>query len=302
MQLSKFRIVGRIVRRFVSTISNFPYDIKRWYKFGGWYDDGKIKTVTEYRALMVAHGVEKGLSYLSRDPARGGKRFNDMHQCLTSYSSQMDDDVVSILRDVEQQYLNKTKNGFRKTPPMNHGSVTMEADIQHKFFKNRRSQRSFSTTPITFRDIEKIVDLAKYTPSVCNRQTWKIYYSLDKEIVRRFLKFQSGNKPWAENLQSLLVVTVDQHAFFGGNERYQHYIEGGLISMQLLNAIHSEKLAACALNWSQFSAVDKKVRKEFNIEDNHSIIMCIALGHHDKEYIPCTSSRRETANFMKELK
>ena len=128
-----------------------------------------------------------------------------------------------------------------------------------------------------------------------------MYYSLNKSVIQKFLQYQAGNKPWSKGLTCLFVVTVDQRAFFGGNERYQHYIEGGLFSMQLINAIHALGLVSCPLNWSQFAKKDKEARKEFNIDPHHSIIMCIAVGNFSKQYKPCNSDRRPTDHFMTEL-
>ena len=298
----KVRIAARVTRRLLHYFRDFPYDLWRWLVYSGWFDIGTNSAITEYRGLMIAHGVEKGLSYSERTPGRGRQRFIDLKEFLDSYGDTVAPSVFTILDDVSAQYESTESN--RK--PINdrnlHANFCYSDAELDKFFKMRRSQREYDERPIELSQIRKIIDLARFTPSVCNRQSAKVYYSLDQKLIQKFLNYQSGNSPWSSKLSCLLVVTADQRAFFGSNERYQHYIDGGLFSMQIINAAHAMGLATCALNWSQHAHRDRKVRRIFNIENSHSIIMCIAIGNYTKRYQPCKSERKQIDHFLRELK
>ncbi|MCI5137819.1 MAG: hypothetical protein D3922_05260, partial [Candidatus Electrothrix sp. AR1] len=98
-----------------------------------------------------------------------------------------------------------------------------------------------------------------------------------------------------------IVVTIDLKAFFGGNEHYQHWIEGGLFSMSMMYAFHSLGVATCALNWSQFPEKDKALRKIVNIQPYHTIILMLAVGYPNQLNKVCCSARKSVDDIHSTL-
>ena len=83
------------------------------------------------------------------------------------------------------------------------------------------------------------------SPSACNRQAWHVYHSDSDEVKLAVLKEQSGNKGFGDKIPNLLIVASDLKAFMPAEERYQHWIDGGMFSMSLVYAFHSLGVASC---------------------------------------------------------
>jgi nitroreductase len=51
--------------------------------------------------------------------------------------------------------------------------------------KTRQSCRDFNGEKVTKEEIDKILEIAKLTPSACNSQPWKVYVALSSEKVKQ---------------------------------------------------------------------------------------------------------------------
>lgn len=167
-----------------------------------------------------------------------------------------------------------------------------------EFNRNRKSIRNFSQKPVSRETIFKSVEAAKYTPSVCNRQPWKIYYLDCNEKIANALRFQNGNSGFTDSIPGLIIVTSSIKYFPLSGERNQLWIDGGMFSMNLLLSLHASGLGACSLNWGNDSFIDKKAKESIGINNEDSIIMMIAVGHPDENYKVCVSQRKHTKNFI----
>jgi len=50
---------------------------------------------------------------------------------------------------------------------------------------NRKSTRSFHSTPVKEKDVTAIIEAARIAPSACNSQTWRFVTVIQKEIIRK---------------------------------------------------------------------------------------------------------------------
>jgi len=306
----------RHVYRVFSGISGFMYDITRFIRYSGWRSNMRDLEQRNYTMAMVYHGLEKSLSYKERNESSGWKNafeilrllrianktkmfgYHDkasMHvleQFISLPENLYKEDSAQIRKEIESY-------GIAKDNKM-YGSMEYSSDDYSKgvlkspedFFYSRYSLRQFKDEVVSDEVIQRAVRLAMKTPSVCNRQAWGIYHTSDMETKNVVLSYQQGNKPFGEHIPNLMVVATDLKAFFAGSEHYQHWIDGGLLSMSLLYAFHSLGLATCPLNWSQTPENDKKLRASVNIKPNHTVIMLIAIGYPDTNNKVCASGRR----------
>jgi nitroreductase len=168
------------------------------------------------------------------------------------------------------------------------------------FAPSRRSCRTFDPLrPVPHDLIDRAVKIAIHTPSVCNRQAWKVHAYHDRETIDRLLSFQNGNVGFGHRIPCLLVVTADLHCFDGVIERYQPWIDGGMFSMTLLFALHHFKVGAVPLNWSVEPAADQGLRKAAELSDSESVIMLVGVGYPtERMYIP-VSQRRSLSEVLK---
>ncbi|MGQ9370032.1 nitroreductase family protein [Azospirillum sp. ST 5-10] len=147
------------------------------------------------------------------------------------------------------------------------------------FFATRHSVRQFSGEEVAMETVARAVRMAQRTPSVCNRQAWKVHAFSEPAQKARVLSFQNGNRGFGDQASKLLVVTADLQHFTSVGERFQCWIDGGLFAMSLVYALHALGLGTCMLNWSVVKETDRAMRAAAGIPDNEVVIMMIAVGH-----------------------
>jgi len=170
-------------------------------------------------------------------------------------------------------------------------------DRPEDFFFSRFSLREFQPKSVEVGIVRRAISLAIKAPSVCNRQPWHIYHTDERVVIDAALKLQSGNSGFGHIVPNLAIITTDLKAFMPGNEHYQHWIEGGIISMSLIHAFHSLGVASCCLNWSQSPHNDVKLRKSISIKGEHTVIMMLAFGFPDRYNTVCMSARKPVTKF-----
>lgn len=305
----------RNVYRIIATFYGFLYDFKRFVLYSGWRENMNDINQRNYKSVMVYHGLEKSLSYQNRNPKSGWKNVYEVLNLLNiankskkiGYHDRVSKQVIEKFIELpeNQNYKNISKikkelKKFKFSSNEKHGVLDYSINEYKKgiledpetFFFTRYSLREFKNEIVDDETILRAIKLSTKTPSVCNRQGWHIYHTSDKVVKDSILKYQTGNKPFGENIPNLIVVTVDLKAFFAAEEHYQHWIDGGLLSMSIIYAFHSLGVATCALNWSQTPQYDKLLRKAVNIQSNHTVIMILAVGYPDKDNKVCVSPRR----------
>ncbi len=157
------------------------------------------------------------------------------------------------------------------------------------FARSRHSVRAYSGTNITDETINAVVDLARTTPTACNRQPNKTYVVGNKELILCIANMQGGGRGFAEKANKLFVVTSAVEAF-GSNEYHEVFKAGGMYVMNLLYALHAYQIGACPLMWSG-GKKDEQLRELLHVPDNEEIIMIIAAGYPTNEFSYVSSAR-----------
>lgn len=89
--------------------------------------------------------------------------------------------VIKLKNFLDKNFLIKKKGG------------TVISYFNKNFFK-RKSSRVFQNKIVNKKKIEKIISLAKNTPSQCNRQSTKIHIYQNTKLIRKILSIQGGGK------------------------------------------------------------------------------------------------------------
>lgn len=161
-----------------------------------------------------------------------------------------------------------------------------------EFVKQRFSIRQFSNEPVSDSAIRHAVELAKKSPSVCNRESGCVYVATSAAQKQALLALQNGNRGFGEQADRVLVITSRLDAFLTVGERYQCWIDGGLFAMSLIYALHAQGIGSCCLNWSVEPEADQAIRKVHGIPADHAIIMLLAIGNIPAELRVAQSPRR----------
>lgn len=279
----------------------------------------------EAMLILNYHGIEKGLLHQKIKPRFAKDRIQEMHKLLEDHEiikniliSQIFIGYKVAIEYYEfhkklnidiSDYFTKSQylfycNLIKKIDSHSFVSGVQKISFEEFYAKNdnfynfsnsRKSVRHFTGEKISIDKIKNIIKLANNSPSVCNRQASKVYLLEDKVRINECLKIQGGFNGFTDNVNQLLILTVDRKYFYTIGERYQFYIDGGIYLMNLLYALHFYKVAACPANWGKEYISDNQVRKFVNIPQEEQIICMIPIGIATEE-IAVTLSYRRTAD------
>ncbi|NTV70815.1 MAG: nitroreductase family protein [Azonexaceae bacterium] len=284
-----------------------------------------MQGVIEAKIIKAYHRVEKGLSLADPRPGFGKdavqtvldgveqyvQRFGQnhtTHRALNTlkeyvrFNSANNADVAWVearLQRLGNSIGSENAGGTRR---VTRDEIAAAANIDLKdFFNSRYSIRQFTSQAVDDDLLTQAVQMAKKTPSVCNRESGCVFVVSDQEQKARLLSLQNGNRGFGDQADRVLVITSRLDAFLTVGERYQCWIDGGLFAMSLIYALHSLGLGSCCLNWSVEPEADQAMKQLPGIPKGHAIIMLLAVGHIPAELLVAQSPRRplnEVLNFI----
>jgi nitroreductase len=318
------RVKGFIVNRtpLVELYSKY-YDFRHHCKYS--FKEYKLKNeraVYSYYLRKSYHIVEKGLALPSPRMQFGMPRIIKLVELSGKYiRAYGEDELINSIKGTLVAYLDfheamsfELQNDFyvllkdfvsdkRKGQTGGLKNLTRLESYEESFnraqdlIKGRVSVRDFSAKEIPLSEIEKIIDLARYTPSVCNRQGWFVHVYSDKAKIQELLSYQNGNAGFNDSINRLLMVTGNAKAFTF-SESNQLFIDGGLFSMNILLAIHAAGYGACPLNTCYPAYKEKKVKVIANIPDEERLIMMIGVGSLQEKYSVAYSNKFALENIL----
>lgn len=265
--------------------------------------------------IKLYHTVEKGLALPHPRPGFGRRNITPLIQLLQEHKSRLEingvyeaavsslkeyvkyheglgfrDDLVSAVALFVANLADNRKGGTDLIP-----SPPPELTFE-KFFKSRRSWRNFSNKDVSDDLILKALEIARFTPSVCNRQGWHVH-TYRGEILRDLLYLQSGNLGFSKEIPVLAIITGEIGSF-SYKERNQIQIDSGMFSMSLILALHSLGLVTCPLNLCVSFRIENKIKKLAEIPVNRKLIMYLAIGHPPESHSVAKSYRKPVETFL----
>jgi len=165
--------------------------------------------------------------------------------------------------------------------------------------QGRSSIREFSGGPIDMDKVERCLNNAGKTPSVCNRQGWNVYVVTDEAKKRELLRLQRGFKGYPTLPECVLVIAVTNNTFLSPVERNEAFVDGGLFSMSVLYGLEYEGLAAVPLNAMMNSRDERDIRALVSIDESEQIIMFIAVGAFKAETTVPISDRKPLSEYVR---
>lgn len=164
-------------------------------------------------------------------------------------------------------------------------------DAFFEFSNSRASVRNYSQDDLPLTKIQKALELARNTPSACNRQSWRTYVYTDKNVICELLELQGGNRGFGHLTNKLIIITGELGVFCYTNERNQVYIDCGMYAMNLLYALHHNEIATCILNCSFDHNKEQEIKILGRIKDSEVLIAMVACGEAPNEFKIAASPR-----------
>ncbi|XVH58075.1 hypothetical protein RYX27_17845 [Providencia hangzhouensis] len=215
------------------------------------------------------------------------------------------DNDISLISEKLNVLSNKV-NEYKKEELMPLGGLTTihKKDIEainkefgfYKFCQSRYTTRDFSNEVPEKSKIERAIINSIKTPSVCNRQAWKVHF-IQGDKLNSVLDCQNGNRGFRNSINTILLVTGTLSSF-SNSERNQVYVDGGLFSMSLIYSLHSENLGVCALNTAYKVKDEIKLRKSINLPNNEVPIMMLAVGNLKESFEVANSMRKDLSEII----
>lgn len=309
---------------FRRLLANAAYDFRRFARASFVY--GRRSRENQRAMLHILfHSIEHGLSLSAPRPGFGQDKVASLLRKTRAYldSFGLDASAASALKvldayvafnrsagvDVEAlgadlDQLNETL-GFRGEP-VEGGTEQVTAEHIRRlgfdfnaFMEARHSVRQYADRPVDPAVIAAAVRAAQQTPSVCNRQTCRVYAFTGIEDKARVLSYQSGNRGFGHEIGVVMVVTANMEHMNLIGERYQHWIDGGLFAMTLALAFHAQGLGACMLNWSVTKEIDQAMRRCVGIPDNEAVITMMGAGYLKEQFRVPRSQRKPIDDVLR---
>lgn len=321
-RLTPMRVVKTLFRwgrALGSLVLDYGYDLLRYMRHSATVGPDLSRARLERRLIINYHRLEKALTL--RNPRQGfGQKvattlLRDVLQYIARFGC---DHTVQVSFDVLNSYVLFHRSRGTELPELAAAVEELRSRFPSKtqqggivelsssdlrlaargtfadLVRARHSIRQFSSRSVDLSTIREAVELALRTPSVCNRQMWRVRaYAGDWKD--KLLALQNGNRGFGHEVPLLLVISGDLRYFAGSAERNQVYIDGGMFSMTLIYALHYLGLGTCALNLSIGRKTDRALRSLANIPAYEAFIMMIAVGHME-DSVPVTCSARRAVD------
>ena len=237
-----------MVRDTGTVARNFFYDFCRVVRFSSAVATGNSREKLAALITMAYHAIEKGLSLPKPRPGFGRGQVEVLISRLDTFGNAFGfDENATIALNVLEKYLEfngrqgisdrelaARVEGLRRYVPKDRsqtagGTRTVKREDFLKrakldlsdFFNSRASVRQYSDQPVDLKYVEKAVDLARRTPSCCNRQSGRVWVIRAKDAVQKALDIQGGARGFKEEVPVVLVITSDLACFQSSGERYQ---------------------------------------------------------------------------------
>jgi nitroreductase len=301
------------------------YDFNRFLRWSAVGD--RVDTRSKLRAVITMdyHRIEKGLAL--KEPRVGFGREVIQRLCanLTTYQAKygFDETCQIAVNALTAYYQFNQAQGFAdptlqaaltqfetaivQLPVIEAGGIAQvdKAEILaaatvdfREFVRSRYSIRQFAPDPVDVNLIAQAIEMAQKTPSVCNRQSAKVYVFSSEAAKQKVLSYQNGNRGFGDQASHVLIVVSDLAHFVSVGERYQAWIDGGMFAMSLVYGLHSLGLGTCCLNWSVERWADRALKRASGIKDGETVIMMIAVGHLPDRLNVAQSPRKPLSEVM----
>ncbi len=276
---------------------------------------------TETEMLLLSHSLEKGMGiknvkkgygiqkalslieFMKTYPNKDRFEYKESAAVLDSYISYQGEqgvEISDIVSSYEMLDHDTDLKGGVSHYTKNELLFGQRFDFE-SFVKSRHSIREYSNELVDRVEIERAIDMALYSPSACNRQPSKFYYSLDVEINKKLGHLLMGNKGYEEDIPYYGVVTSSKK-LFSWHEAYQWYVNGGIFVANLVLAMHSLGIGSCIFQWPDFSKNEKALREIIGTKTTEeAVVAIIGFGKYPESAKCLKAQRRPIKDVVKEI-
>lgn len=271
---------------------------------------------------ILTHELDKGLHMPEPRKGFGGKKARDLVKYLKIYldfnqleyeydayldavevlqryceaSDQYSLDISFInLNEFDADYARVT-NRVSETGIINY-SESKSFDFK-KYALSRHSIRFFvSDNNVSQEQFEKAVEIARSSPSACNRQSTRVLLINDKRLAKEILEIQGGTKGF-KNADNCVLIMSDLRSYWYDGEMNTAFIDAGIFTMNLIYALKYYGIDSCPLIWDDNTFRRDALDKILDIPRNYYIMCVLAIGEADSKAETLFSPRKDINNII----
>lgn len=326
------KILYRMLRSFVRYCRLFRayfYDLNLYYRHSMSVDEG-VGNKLIAKVIKNTHVIEKGLTMPASRAGFGIPRMlvlmSEIESCISG-KAVIDSQVrhaISVVREYFQFHnsipfelphsLTTRYEAFESV--LQHASVSTVSSSQRSitreeyfsranasfdsFARSRSSLRNFSSNAVNENEFWNAIDLARTTPSACNRQSVRLHVFANPTKIKNILEVQGGNRGFGHLVNRLVIVTYETSMYFEASERSIGLVDGGMYCMNLLYTLHASSIGACILNAAHSAEKDKQMRAVSEIPSSEVFVAFIACGIPPDNFKIATSFRYPLTEIITE--
>jgi nitroreductase len=318
----KFRIMINELKK------SYKYDFTR-FKYSALNLNNNSIVNIEAKISLAAHSLEKGLTNIKFRPGFGKNALNNLNIAMQEYKKfygnkyskkyeiglavliayikkheEIDYDIEEIRKTLEILksgiFVNVVREELGGVRELFGKNLINNSTKDFKTLSgNRYSIRDFSALKVDISILTNAIEIAQKTPSVCNRQPWKVHVISSTNLISNVLEIQGGLSSQGNNVSQLLLITSDNDNLRSYEEKNEGYVDCGMFSMSLLYSLEYLGVATCPLNANLNIKNEKIIRKMLHIGENENLIMFIAVGNYREKIIVPVSCRNDLSKFVK---
>ena len=305
----------RILKRLPSSLKQNIY----WAWFQVRYSNLIISQKSQQSTLLVvAHVLEKGLTMPNMRLGFGQERVRYLLYLVNDYIKSNDIRHISVqaaMNDLHEYLFIHSKNGYQLPKDIVEGIERLEKlrigkedevsiyetseqyfssvlDFE-RFSSSRRSVRNYSKEKVDIDDVINSIRIAQTAPSACNRQATRIKIIESKENIEYVLGVQNGTRGFGHLADKILLVTTDMSSW-NFDDKDLAIFDSGIFTMNLLYALHSNKICACPLNATMSQRQLIQVKNKLNIPTSEILVCFITIGYPTEDFKIAKSTRLDT--------
>lgn len=282
------------------------------------------KLLTEI--LMLTHAIEKGFSIYNKKDGFGISKLQSLMKLINKYINKYGyTDQLNIPLSLVYALID-----FHKSKGFNHSildatqrqvsslveqlgkkdsdfccagykewkkdKMMKVSDMEFYMLANARvSFRHFSSEPVREDELKSALDIARRSPSACNRQSYRVHIYQDK-LKDDLLVLQGGAKGFCQEVSKVIIVTSNLNRYYT-TEQHLPYIDASLFSMSLLYALTANNIASIPLTLCRKKSIIKEIVRMAKIPSNEVPVIMIAVGHFP-EYAEIAMSERNPIDYF----
>lgn len=160
---------------------------------------------------------------------------------------------------------------------------------------NRYSFRHFSDKNVSNDVIIRALDIAKKSPSACNRQAYRahVFSGKNKDEI---LRLQGGANSFYNEANKAVLITGNMNRYFT-TEMHLPYVDASLFAMSFIYALTSLGIASIPLTMGRNLETLKLVKDKMSIPENEVPVILIAIGHYPDKATLSLSHRNDAETF-----